>query len=89
MTLPVVWLVPRSMFCVVPVNATLPPTSKLPVAPIQPVTLAPSVLNTATFDVPPIEILALPPEVPILASLVPLKILFELIPVNADPLPSK
>ena len=44
----------------------------LPVEEIKPVTYSPVVANTATFDVPPTLILALPPDVPIFASVVPL-----------------
>jgi hypothetical protein len=47
----------------------------LPLALIKPVTYCPVVANTATFDVPPIPIVALPPEVAILTLLVPLTML--------------
>jgi O-antigen ligase len=47
------------------------------------------VVNTATFDVPPMLMLALPPLVPMLASDVPLNILLGVRPVSAAPLPIK
>ncbi len=61
----------------------------LPVALALPVTVKPSVVNTATFDTPFMEILALPLAVPMLASEVPLKILLADNPVSCDPLPMK
>ena len=79
----------------VPVPLTAPAPYKilppviLPLACTVPETLSPAVETTTTFDVPPIVIFALPPEVPILASLVPLNILLALNPVIKVPFPSK
>jgi hypothetical protein len=61
----------------------------LPLALSRPVMYSPVVENTATFDVPPTVILALPEAVGMLTSVVPLAILATLIPVSCDPLPMK
>ena len=63
------------------VVADIFPPVMLPVTLNRPVTYSPVVENTTTLLVPPIDMLALPPEAPILASLVPLKILLALNPV--------
>ena len=72
-----------------PPVSMLPPVT-LPLALTTPVTKAPVVANTATFDVPPMLTLALPPELAIVMLDVPLTI-FELLPVampvSRDPLP--
>ena len=88
-TLPVVWLVPMSMFCVVPENATLPPAPRFPVAPTHHVTLAPRVLNTAMFAVPPIPTVTLPPELTTVTFDVPLLMLATevMTPLKNAPLP--
>ena len=69
---------------VVDVRLRTPPAVMLPLALISPVMYMPVVENTATLLTPPIDTLALPPVVPMLASLLPLNILLELtdIPVS-------
>ena len=67
---------------------TLPPVM-LPVALTTPVTYSPVVAYTTTLLVPPIDMLALPPLVPILASLVPLNILEAKMPEAQATLPKK
>ena len=73
-----------------PLDKILPPVT-LPLALTTPETYSPVVAKTTTLLVPPIDMLALPPLVPMLASLVPLKILLVEtdIPVNWLPLPIK
>ena len=61
----------------------------LPVAEIIPVTNSPVVANTATFDVPPMPTVTLPPELTTVTFEVPLLILLDDVetPVSCDPLP--
>ena len=61
----------------------------LPVALSSPVIKAPVVANTATLEVPPMLILALPPDAPISTRLVPLLMLATevITPVKNEPLP--
>ena len=62
----------------------------LPVAETTPVTYSPVVANTATFDVPPMPTVTLPPELTTVTFDVP-KLMFAglvLTPVNKAPLPN-
>ena len=70
---------------------TLPADMMLPLAETIPVTYSPVVANTATLLVPPMFIVALPPELTIVTLLVPLDMLpgFRVIPVSNEPLPMK
>ena len=71
-----------------PAAFRLPPIT-LPLALIKPVTYSPVVSNTATFDVPPMPMATLPPELTTVTLLVPLLMLATLVitPVNSAPLP--
>ena len=72
-----------------PAAFRLPPVT-LPVAEIKPVTYSPVVANTATFDVPPMPMATLPPELTTVTLLVPLLMLATevITPVSNAPLPN-
>ena len=65
------------------------PPVMLPLALINPVMYAPVVANTATFDVPPIPMATLPPELTTRTFDVPFCIEVASIPVSKLPLPKK
>ena len=65
------------------------PAIALPVTDSNPVTYSPVVANTATFDVPPIPMATLPPELSTLTLLVPFCMLVASMPVSWLPLPKK
>jgi len=71
-----------------PAVTKLPPVM-VPVTETTPVTNSPVVANTATFDVPPMPTVTLPPELTTVTFEVPLLILLDDVetPVSCDPLP--